>query len=114
MKTKRKVWTIAIAAALATSGAIASAQENEPIKFGLCFDLSKSYTFISPQVAQAAQDLAMYTNENGGIEGHPAMSRSAVWNAMSSSNVRTFLYTTSCLRQSRTRLCRVPRRMETF
>jgi len=71
MKTKRKVWTIAIAAALATSGAIASAQENEPIKFGLCFDLSKSYTFISPQVAQAAQDLAMYTNENGGIEGHP-------------------------------------------
>ena len=41
MKTKRKVWTIAIAAALATSG------------------------------AQAAQDLAMYTNENGGIEGHP-------------------------------------------
>ena len=71
MKTKRKVWTIAIAAALATSGAIASAQENEPIKFGLCFDLSKSYAFITPQVAQAAQDLAMYTNENGGIEGHP-------------------------------------------
>ena len=71
MKTKRKVWTIAIAAALATSGAMASAQENEPIKFGLCFDLSKSYAFISPQVAQAAQDLAMYTNENGGIEGHP-------------------------------------------
>ncbi|SHM60100.1 amino acid/amide ABC transporter substrate-binding protein, HAAT family [Paracoccus solventivorans] len=71
MKTKRKVWTIAIAAALATSGAMASAQENEPIKFGLCFDLSKSYAFITPQVAQAAQDLAMYTNENGGIEGHP-------------------------------------------
>lgn len=71
MKTKRKVWTIAIAAALATSGAIASAQENEPIKFGLCFDLSKSYTFVTPQMAQASQDLAMYVNENGGIEGHP-------------------------------------------
>lgn len=71
MKTKQTLWTIAISAGLATSGAIASAQENEPIKFGLCFDLSKSYTFISPQVAQAAQDLAMYTNENGGIEGHP-------------------------------------------
>ncbi|WP_338532411.1 ABC transporter substrate-binding protein [Nitratireductor thuwali] len=49
----------------------AAAQDKEPIRFGLCFDLSKSYTFISPQVAQAAQDLAKYTNDSGGIEGHP-------------------------------------------
>ena len=49
----------------------AQAQSDEPIRFGLCFDLSKSYTFISPQVAQAAQDLAMHVNASGGIDGHP-------------------------------------------
>ena len=62
---------VVLATALAAGGTVASAQDKEPIRFGLCFDLSKSYTFISPQVAQAAQDLAMYTNENGGIKGHP-------------------------------------------
>ena len=67
----KQLKTVALAAALATGGTLASAQDKEPIRFGLCFDLSKSYTFISPQVAQAAQDLAMYTNDNGGIEGHP-------------------------------------------
>ncbi len=71
MTIRQHVKAIALAAAFASGAAAASAQDNEPIKFGLCFDLSKSYTFISPQVAQAAQDLAMYTNENGGIEGHP-------------------------------------------
>ncbi|WP_233491901.1 ABC transporter substrate-binding protein [Nioella nitratireducens] len=62
---------MAFATALAAGGTAASAQDQEPIRFGLCFDLSRSYTFISPQVAQAAQDLAMYTNDNGGIGGHP-------------------------------------------
>jgi branched-chain amino acid transport system substrate-binding protein len=71
MKTKLNIKVAALAAALATSAAVTSAQAEEPIRFGLCFDLSKSYTFVTPQVAQAAQDLAMYTNENGGIEGHP-------------------------------------------
>jgi len=67
----KQLKAVALAAALAAGGTVASAQEKEPIRFGLCFDLSKSYTFVSPQVAQAAQDLAMYTNDNGGIEGHP-------------------------------------------
>ena len=71
MKVTQQIKAVVLAAALATSATVASAQDKEPIRFGLCFDLSKSYTFISPQVAQAAQDLAMYTNENGGIEGHP-------------------------------------------
>lgn len=71
MKLKQHVKAVALATALASSAAVASAQAEEPIRFGLCFDLSKSYSFVSPQVAQAAQDLAMYTNDNGGIEGHP-------------------------------------------
>lgn len=70
MKTNRYIKAAALAVAL-TSGAATTAQAEEPIQFGLCFDLSKSYTFISPQVAQAAQDLAMFTNKNGGIGGHP-------------------------------------------
>ena len=70
MKIQQYIKAVALTAALATGATAVSAQE-EPIRFGLCFDLSKSYTFISPQVAQAAQDLAMYTNDNGGIEGHP-------------------------------------------
>ena len=71
MKITQYIKAAALTAALATSATVAAAQDKEPIRFGLCFDLSKSYTFISPQVAQAAQDLAMYTNDNGGIEGHP-------------------------------------------
>ena len=71
MNVTKQLKTVALAAALAAGGTVASAQDKEPIRFGLCFDLSKSYTFISPQVAQAAQDLAMYTNDNGGIDGHP-------------------------------------------
>jgi branched-chain amino acid transport system substrate-binding protein len=71
MKIKQHIKTVAIAAAFASGAAVASAQDKEPIKFGVCLDLSKSYSFVSPQVAQAAQDLAMYTNDNGGIEGHP-------------------------------------------
>jgi len=71
MKLNQHIKAVGLTAALATSATWASAQDKEPIRFGLCFDVSKSYTFVSPQVAQAAQDLAMYTNENGGIEGHP-------------------------------------------
>lgn len=70
MKNKKLI-KAAITAAFALSATVASAQAKDPIRFGLCFDLSRAYTFISPQVAQAANDLAMYTNENGGIEGHP-------------------------------------------
>ncbi|EIE50641.1 branched-chain amino acid ABC transporter substrate-binding protein [Salipiger aestuarii] len=71
MKLFSHLAAVALAAIVALGASEISAQEKEPVKFGLCFDLSKSYTFISPQVAQAAQDLAMYTNLNGGIDGHP-------------------------------------------
>ncbi|MBC7137423.1 MAG: ABC transporter substrate-binding protein [Defluviimonas sp.] len=71
MEVRQHIKAAALAVAMATGATAASAQAEEPIRFGLCFDLTKSYTFISPQFAQAAQDLAMYTNENGGIEGHP-------------------------------------------
>ena len=39
------------ASALTPSGAAAQ----ETFKVGICYDLSRSYTFISPQVVQAAQ-----------------------------------------------------------
>ena len=71
MKLFSNLTAVALAAIMASGASEISAQEKEPVKFGLCFDLSKSYTFISPQVAQAAQDLAKYTNLNGGIDGHP-------------------------------------------
>jgi len=47
----------------------ASAAE-DTIKFGLCYDLSKSYTFVTPQITQAAKDLATLVNMRGGIGGH--------------------------------------------
>lgn len=53
----------------AVSGAAAQAQE--PFRVGVCYDLSRSYTFITPQVVQAAQDLAALLNKKGGIGGHP-------------------------------------------
>ena len=65
-----RVTAAVLAATLGLAVQTAAAQDKAPIRFGLCFDLSKSYTFISPQVAQAAQDLAKYTNDNGGISGH--------------------------------------------
>lgn len=69
MSIFKTVKSAALAAALGFAAQAASAEE--PIRFGACFDLSKAYTFISPQVAQAAQDLAKYVNKDGGIGGHP-------------------------------------------
>ena len=43
----------------------------DPVRFALCYDLSKAYTFVTPQVAQAARDYADLLNSKGGIEGHP-------------------------------------------
>ena len=43
----------------------------QPLKFALCYDLSKSYGFVTPQIAQAANDYAKILNQKGGIEGHP-------------------------------------------
>ena len=43
----------------------------DPVRFALCYDLSKAYTFVSPQIAQAARDYADLLNSKGGLEGHP-------------------------------------------
>ena len=58
----------AVLAAVASFGGAAQAQ---PVKFGLCYDLSKAYTFVTPQIVQAAKDNAEIINAKGGIEGHP-------------------------------------------
>jgi branched-chain amino acid transport system substrate-binding protein len=68
---KRTFAVIGAALGLAVAAGAASAQDKEPIRFGMCLDLSKSYTFITPQVVQGARDLATLTNMDGGIQGHP-------------------------------------------
>ncbi|HET7409861.1 MAG TPA: ABC transporter substrate-binding protein, partial [Paracoccaceae bacterium] len=68
---KKTVQILGAALGLALIAGGAAAQDKEPIKFGMCYDLSKSYTFVSPQIIQAARDLATLTNMDGGIEGHP-------------------------------------------
>ncbi|MBI5720944.1 MAG: ABC transporter substrate-binding protein [Burkholderiales bacterium] len=57
------------AAALALTAQASSAAE--PLRFALCYDLTKAYTFITPQVAQAVKDYAALLNLKGGIEGNP-------------------------------------------
>ena len=56
-------------AGLALLGGVQAAQAQQTIKFGLCYDLSKAYTFVSPQIVQAAKDYADLVNLKGGIEG---------------------------------------------
>jgi len=68
-----KLLSILAGAGLALFGAqpaLAQAQ-TQPIKIALCFDMSKSYTFISPPIASAVKDYAKILNQKGGIEGHP-------------------------------------------
>jgi branched-chain amino acid transport system substrate-binding protein len=65
----RKLKTLLGAAALALS--MPSAFAADPIRFALCYDLTKAYTFITPQVAQAVKDYAALVNLKGGIEGNP-------------------------------------------
>ena len=56
-----------VAMLVAAQGALAQ----QPVRVGMCYDLSKSYTFITPQVVQAAKDYAAILNLKGGIEGNP-------------------------------------------
>ncbi|MBC7133043.1 MAG: ABC transporter substrate-binding protein [Roseovarius sp.] len=58
---------LAVAGGLLSAGAALA----EPFKVGVCYDLSKAYTFATPQVAQAAQDLGKLVNMRGGIGGEP-------------------------------------------
>lgn len=58
----------ALAAALGLTGATA-AHAQDTLRFAQCYDLSRAYTFITPQVSQAAHDLADLINMKGGIGG---------------------------------------------
>ncbi|HYD76591.1 ABC transporter substrate-binding protein [Ramlibacter sp.] len=60
---------LSILAGLALLAGSGAAQAQDTIKFGLCYDLSKAYTFVTPQIAQAAKDYATLLNAKGGIEG---------------------------------------------
>jgi branched-chain amino acid transport system substrate-binding protein len=53
----------------AQMGQVAQAQTGNTIKFGLCYDLSKAYTFVTPQIVQAVKDYAAVLNAKGGLEG---------------------------------------------
>ena len=68
MKLRLTTW-LAGAAMLLAGMLPAAAQEG--IKFALCYDISKAYSFVTPQVAQAARDYATLLNQKGGIGGHP-------------------------------------------
>ncbi|MEY2781560.1 MAG: hypothetical protein RL307_1264, partial [Pseudomonadota bacterium] len=64
MRTNKTLLALAgLAMGLATQ--VAQAQ----VKFGICYDLSKAYTFVTPQVVQAAKDYAALLNMRGGLEG---------------------------------------------
>jgi len=64
-------WKSLLGAAALFLGAHQPAIAADPIRFALCYDLTKAYTFITPQVAQAARDYADVLNLKGGIAGHP-------------------------------------------
>jgi branched-chain amino acid transport system substrate-binding protein len=64
----RRLFTALGALALALGLQPAHAQ-TQPIKLALCYDLSKAYTFVTPQIAQAAKDYAQLVNQRGGLEG---------------------------------------------
>ncbi len=68
---KSKLLSIVAGLGLVLAGLQSAQAQAQPIKFGICYDLSKSYTFITPQVAQGARDYAQLINQKGGIEGHP-------------------------------------------
>ena len=58
-----------VAAALLVSTQVALAAD--PVKFGLCYDLTKIYVAAVPQLGQAVKDYADLLNARGGLEGHP-------------------------------------------
>ena len=67
---KRALLSTLSGVALLLGASTASAQQ-APIKFGLCYDLSKAYTFVTPQIVQAVKDYADILNAKGGLEGSP-------------------------------------------
>lgn len=70
MRSNKLLSTIA-GIGLALASLLPAQAQAQPVKFALCYDLSKAYGFITPQLAQAAKDYAAILNAKGGIEGHP-------------------------------------------
>ena len=83
-------------ALLAAAPVVAQPATGQPVKFALCYDLSKSYGFVTPQISQAARDYATILNEKGGLEATrsrsscrtTATSRSAASSATRSSSAK--------------------------
>ena len=71
MKFKQLFILAGLGLALAGLQSAQAQAPTQPVKFALCYDLSKSYGFVTPQIAQAANDYAKILNQKGGIEGHP-------------------------------------------
>ena len=67
MKTFKTTLKALGAAAACVAAFSASAQQT--VKFGLCYDLSKSYAFATPQFVHAARDLITLVNDRGGLNG---------------------------------------------
>lgn len=70
MKLTTYTRNLAAAAAVGVASLSPALAADDTIKFGLCYDLSKAYTFVTPQITQAATDLATLVNMKGGIGGH--------------------------------------------
>lgn len=68
---KRSLLSTLAGLALLAASTGAQAQAGNSVKVGLCYDLSKAYTFITPQIVQAVKDYATLLNAKGGLEGHP-------------------------------------------
>lgn len=66
---KNALGTTLAGLALLAGAAGAQAQTGDTMKFAMCYDLSKAYTFVSPQIVQAAKDYATLLNMKGGLEG---------------------------------------------
>lgn len=68
---KPKLLSLIAGLGLALSSVQFAHAQSEPLKFAACYDLTKSYGFVTPQIAQAVRDYAKILNQKGGIEGHP-------------------------------------------
>jgi len=68
---KIKLLSFLAGVGLALSSVQPALAQAQPIKFALCYDLSKAYAFGTPQLSSAVRDYAKILNQKGGIEGHP-------------------------------------------
>ena len=71
MRSKLLSVVAGLGLALASMLSAQAQAQAQPVKFALCYDLSKTNAYLTPQLAQAARDYAEILNQKGGIEGHP-------------------------------------------